>query len=306
MRSRLRTALAVAAVAFPASGAFAADVVVLKSSDAAAWRPTLDGLRSTVSKSNPISEFDLRGDRAEAERIIAGLRGRQVVFVAMGPLAAQAVRDLAPESPMAFCMVQDPAKLGLPGSANAAGVVFMLPLVNQLAAFHMVDPRHGRIGVMYSRDNMGRIMQGGAKAAATVHVNLVERPIASEREVPETLRALLKGEDAVDAIWLPPDPILLGDETRRFILAEAMRASKPVFSSLSALIPEGALVSHAPDFTSIGESVGEIVNRLASGERGNRIDMMIPKPELVVNKKMADRLKVEIPPAALQAASKVF
>ena len=137
-------------------------------------------------------------------------------------------------------------------------------------------------------------------------LSLVERTIGSERDVPETVRALLKGDQAVDALWVPPDPMLLGDETRRFILAEALKASKPVFTSIPALVAEGALASHGPDFVSIGEAAGELANRLAGGERARGIDMMIPRPELVINKKIADKLKVEIPPAALQAASKVY
>ena len=149
-------------------------------------------------------------------------------------------------------------------------------------------------------------MQGAVRAAGSVHVNLVERTIVSEREVPETLRALLKGDAAVDAIWLPPDPVLLGDETRRFILSEALKAGRPVFTSIPALVAEGALVSHGPDYASIGEVAGELANRLAAGEKANKITMMIPRPELIINKKVADRLKVEIPPAALQAAAKVF
>ena len=35
------------------------------------------------------------------------------------------------------------------------------------------------------------------------------KPVPSEKEIPAALRALLTGDDAVDAVWLPPDPILL-------------------------------------------------------------------------------------------------
>ena len=49
----------------------------------------------------------------------------------------------------------------------------------------------------------------------------------------------------------------------------------------------------------------ELVNRLAAGEKG-KMDMLIPRAELVINKKIADKLKIEIPPDALKAANKVF
>ena len=49
-----------------------------------------------------------------AEQVLATLKGKPVILVAMGPLAAQAgARRCSPTLPIVFCMVQDPAKLGL-------------------------------------------------------------------------------------------------------------------------------------------------------------------------------------------------
>ena len=73
---------------------------------------------------------------------------------------------------------------------------------------------------------------------------------------------------------------------------------------MASLVAEGALASDSPDFASIGEQVGELVNRIAAGEK--RADMLVPRAELLINKKIADKLKVEIPADALKAANKVF
>jgi putative ABC transport system substrate-binding protein len=185
------------------------------------------------------------------------------------------------------------------------GVSFQIPIKNQLAAFRLVNPRAVRIGAIYSEANTGSQVAEASKAAGVVRLNLVVKPVASERDVPEALRALLKGGDAVDALWIPPDPILLGDESRRYILAETLKAGKPVYSFSAALVAEGALASNGPDMVSIGEQAGELVNRLAAGEKG-RIEMLIPRAELVVNKKIADKLKIEITIDALKAAGKVL
>ena len=138
-----------------------------------------------------------------------------------------------------------------------------------------------------------------------VRLVVVERPVASDKDVPEALRSLLKGSDAIDALWIPPDPVLLADEARRYILGETLKACKPVYGFSSALVAEGALVSDGPDLASTGEQLAELVNRVASGEKG-KIEMLIPKAELVINKKIADRLKIEIPTDALRVATKVF
>jgi putative ABC transport system substrate-binding protein len=288
-----------------AGPAGSAEVAILKSADVAAWRPTLDSLRKGAPNHN-IAEYDLKGERAEGERVLASLKGRGVLVVAMGNLAAQLARELAPESPLIFCMIQDPAKLGLIGASNTTGVAFTIPIKNQLAAFRMVYPRAVRIGVIYQNENVGRQIQEAEKAAPVVRLNMVGRPVTSEREIPEALRSLLKGNQAMDALWIPGDPILLGDETRHFLLGETLKAAKPVYGFSSALVQEGALVSDGPDYASIVEEVAELLNRLAAGEKGSKIEMLIPRSELVINKKMADKLKIEIPADALRIANKVF
>jgi ABC-type uncharacterized transport system substrate-binding protein len=283
----------------------AGDVAVLKSTDTPAWRPALETLRKGLT-GQAVTEFDLRNDRNEADRVVASFRSKpNVILVAMGPLAAQAVREGAPETLLVYCMVADPGRMGLLNNVNAAGVAFATPVKNQLAAFRMVNPRGVRIGVLYG-DEGSKFVQEAQKAAPVVRLAITARAIASERDVPQALRALLAGAEAADAIWLPPDPLLLGDETRRYLLAETLKAGKPIYSYSAALVTEGALVSNGPDIPSIGDQVAELVIRLAAGDRTARGAQLIPRAELVVNKKIAEKLRLEIPADALKAASRVY
>ena len=301
--TRLRRLGAAAALILLARGAGAADVAVLKSSDVTAWRPALDTLRRAVG-GHTITEYDLRGDRAVAEQAVAALKGRPVVLVAMGNLAAQAARALLPEAPLVFCMVQDPASLGLAPGPGLTGVAFSIPVKNQIAAFRMVNPRGTRIGVVFNPENSGRQVEEANKAAGLLRVVFVPRPVPSMNEIPQAVRSLLAG-DTVDALWIPADPMLLTDATRRYILTEALKAGKPVYAFSASLVSEGALVSNGPDMASIGEQVGDLVNRLAAGEK-SRIDMQVPRAELVINNRIAGKLKIVVPPDALKAAGKVI
>ena len=64
-------------------------------------------------------------------------------------------------------------------------------------------------------------------------------------------------------------------------------------------------MSNGPDLVSIGEQAGELVNRLAAGDRA-RIEMLVPRAELVINRKIAGRLKIDVPADVLKAANKVY
>jgi ABC-type uncharacterized transport system substrate-binding protein len=78
-----------------------------------------------------------------------------------------------------------------------------------------------------------------------------------------------------------------------------------VYTFTPTLVEKGALVSNGPDLVSIGELVGELVNRLGAGERG-RIEMLVPRSELVINRRMAGKLKIDIPPDVLKSAARTF
>ena len=281
-----------------------AEVAVVKSSEVAAWRPALYALRK-VAATHTVTEYDLRNDRATADTVLAGLKPRNPIVVALGPLAAQLVRTSLPDAPLVFGMVQEPAKLGLTPAAGVTGVSFSTPVKNQIAAFRMVYPKGVRIGVIYKEENSGRQVEEAIKAASLLRVQLVTRAVVSARDIPQAVRTLLAGEGAIDSLWMPADTLVLADETRRFLLTEMLKAGKPVYGSSSALVAEGALVSDGPDIASIGEQLGELVNRLAAGDRG-KIEMLVPRAELVINRKIAARLKIELPAEALKAANKVF
>jgi ABC-type uncharacterized transport system substrate-binding protein len=284
----------------------AAEVILLKSNDVVAWRPAFDAIRRGAS-GQTLTEFDLQGLKEEASRVLEGLKAKaaEAIFIAVGPLAATAVHETFPQSRLIFCMVQDPKALGLLETPGVTGVAFSVPLRNQLAAFRMVNPAGVRIGVIYRPDTPDAFIQQATAAASSVRLVLVPKTISSEKDVPNALRSLLSGGEAVDALWLVPDAIMLGDDTRRFVMSEALKAGRPVYAFSAALIPEGALASDGPDIASIGEQVGDLVNRLARGEKG-RIDMLMPRADLVINKKIAGKLKVEIPGDALRAASRVY
>jgi ABC-type uncharacterized transport system substrate-binding protein len=286
-----------------ASRADAAEVAILKSADTTAGRVVLQSLRQS-SPSHTYTEHDFRGDRAEGLRVLEGLKGRPVVLVAVGPLAAQLAHEVLPETPLVFCMVPDPEKMGLAAAPGVAGVAFRIPVRNQLAAFRSVNPAAVRIGALHGPD-AADVVAEAHRTAAAVRLDVSAQPLGSDQDVSPALRAMLSGPDAVDALWLPSDTLLLGDEARRLLLKEAAKAGKPVYAFAGSVVAEGALVSNGPDFASIGERVADLVNRLAAGER-EPIGMLFPLAELVINTKTATRLKIKIPESVLAAARRRY
>jgi putative ABC transport system substrate-binding protein len=283
----------------------AAEIALLLSSDVPAWKPAVDALRTALPGHN-LTAYDLRGSRAEAERVLPGVKQGAALVVALGPLAAQAARDLAAELPLVYGMVSDPATLSALEGPNVTGVAFEVPARNQIVAFRAVNPKAARIGVVYNSAALTRQLDDAKRAASVLKVDLVVRPVASLQALPQTVRDLLSGPQAVDAIWLPPDPMFQAEDARRFVMQAAVSAGKPVYGSNASLIKEGALVSNSPESSSIGHAIGEQVNRITRGEKAGRLGVLVPRAELLINKRIADQLRVSIPEEALKAAQRVF
>jgi ABC-type uncharacterized transport system substrate-binding protein len=287
------------------ASAGAADVALVKSSDVSAWRPAVEAIRAATAN-HQLTEYDLAGSRAEGEIILSALKGKVSIVVAMGPLAAQLARELLPEVALVYCMVQDPTGSGLASAPNAAGVALSLPVRNQLVAFRTVNPQAHRIGVIFTSEAVARQAEEAEKVAGGLKLQIVARRVNDATGVPQAVRDLLKGPEPVDALWVLPDPVILESATRRFLLAEALMAGKPVYSFSASLIAEGALVSHSADMASIGQSVGELIGRVLTGQKPERQPLLVPRGEVVINKKMADQLKVMVPAEALRIAQKVL
>jgi ABC-type uncharacterized transport system substrate-binding protein len=301
----MRTRVLLAGVVWlSAVEARAVDVAVLRSTDDAASRAVVEAFRKSAGAPRVFTDHDLKGDRAEAIRVLDGLRGRPMVVLAVGPLAARTVREVAPEVPVVFCMVPEPEKLGLVPAPGVAGVAYRIPVRNQLAAFRSVNPRGVRIGVMHGPET-AEVAAEAHRTAPTVRLDVAVKPLGTDGDVRPALRALFTGPEAVDALWVPADSLLAEEETRRLVLKEAARAGKPVYGFAGGLVEEGALVSNGPSLASIGEQAADLVARLLAGERGT-IGIVYPQAELVINMKAAARLKIDIPPGALAAARKTY
>jgi putative tryptophan/tyrosine transport system substrate-binding protein len=283
----------------------AAEIALLMSSDVPAWKPAVDALRTSLPGHN-VTTYDLRSSRAEAERLLPTLKSGTAVVVTMGPLASQAAHDLAADLPLVYSMVNDATVLGALEGPNVTGVAFEVPARNQLVAFRAVNPKATRIGVVYSAASLTKQMEDARRAATAMRLELVLRQVPSLQAVPQAVRDLLSGSEPVDALWIPPDPLVLGEDARRFVVEAAVRAGKPVYSSSASMAKEGALATNSPEFASIGHSIGEQVNRITRGEKAGRLGVLVPKAELLINKRIADQLRVSIPAEALKAAQRVF
>ena len=246
----------------------------------AAWRP---GTRCT--------EYDLRGDKAEADargraRSRAGARS----WWPWGRWRRRRRARRRPSCRSSSAWSRTRRARPAAGAPNIAGVAFAVPVKNQLAAFRMVNPR-GRAG---RRDLQRRATWAGScrrrrRPAPSVRLALVaEGRSPPSATSPRRCARCSQGADAVDAVWIPPDPVLLGDGDAALHPARDAQGRQARLRLHGHAGGGGRAGQQRPRLRPRSASrSAELVNRLAAGEKG-RMELLVPRAELVINKKIAD------------------
>ena len=178
-------------------------------------------------------------------------RARGVILVAMGPLAAQIGARDAARGAARLLHGAGPRQARADSRRPASpGVAFPIPVKNQLAAFRHGEPPRRRASASCYNPDAAEIVEEAQKAArARAPGPGTPGPVTSDqRAARRPARAVQRRRRRWTPSGCPPDPMLLGDETRRFLLSESTQGRQADLRVLGRLVAEGALVSNGPDY----------------------------------------------------------
>ena len=276
------------------SMASATEVVILKSSDIAAYNQAIIGFKSALQSHFTLVEYDLQGDLEKGRKIARKVRASDPALVlAIGLKAAKAAQLEIVDLPVVYAMVLDPAKYGL-SSPNMTGILLEVPLERQLASIKSLLPNVKHIGTLYDpTKTAAAINEAQRLIRRDTATDLVASPVSSEREVPAALRRLL---ESVGALWLIPDSTVLTDESLRFILNSALEAHVPVIGFSREFAKTGALLCLSVNYQDIGRQAGQLTRRILDGRLALPLKPVPPERiEMTLNLKTAKFLGINIP-----------
>lgn len=240
------------------------EIVILKSSEIAAYDDAVKGFKATAPSGAIYREYDMRGDLAYGKEITRKIRGSGAsLIVAVGLKAALAAKQEIGDVPIVFMMILDPQKHQLNGS-NMTGTLLEIPLDRQLKLLRSFLPTKHKLGILYDPSKTSSRIKDAEPHAAANEFQLQGFPVTSEKEVPTQLRALLATDEA---LWLMPDSTVLTDESIRFILESALAQHVPVIGFSPEFTRLGALLSLSVNYGEVGRETGVLAKRILDGER---------------------------------------
>jgi putative ABC transport system substrate-binding protein len=245
--------------------------------------------------------------------LVADLTRRPVAAICAAYLpAALAAKAATTTIPIVFVIGSDPVEVGLvatlgrPGG-NVTGVTqFTNALIaKRLELLRELVPGVALVGVLMNTDNPNveintRDLQ---LAAHTIGQQILIVGASREHGFDAAFTALAKQK--AGALFISPDAFFQSRRVEIAILAA--RHAIPAISSTREFAESGGLISYGASQIWASEQAGVYMGRIVKGEKASDLPVVQPiKFELVINRRTAKTLGLDVPTTLLARADKVI
>ena len=170
------------------------------------------------------------------------------------------------------------------------------PPERYLALCEAVLPQNSKVGVLFS-DVTEVDVDALARLARSSPIDIDLQRVAAPSKMVAVLRQTLRRDDALLVL---PDRSLYNSKTAKAVLLNAFRAGRPLLSYSRSFVRAGALAAVVSGPREMGRQAGELLNcMLADCDRGEATEYWPRYFSVAVNRTIAQRLGVEVPPEAV-------
>ena len=223
--------------------------------------------------------------------ITSGRAGALTLYIAVGARSAKALATSIPESsPLLYCMVSSPERLGLLDRPATGGVRADVSPATQLALLHRAFPKAKTIGVLF-RNSSAVSRSALQRAAATTPdgVRLVTVDVDAKGSITAALDALFRSQ--IDTLWTIADPAVFNAASVRATLLRSLQEQIPIFGFSMPLVRAGAAIGVNVSPEAQGRQVAAIAAKVLQDPTGAAVSQqMEPSIEVVVNSVVLKRL----------------
>ena len=274
-----------------------------------------DGLRQHGWIEGQNLVLDFRSADGEYDRVAAlaaEVMERKPDVVLLTSTSIQVAKPIVGTTPVVFIIADDPVRAGLVASfarpgGRATGVTSLNVELDakRLEILKQAMPGVSRVGVLASpqdtrhRERLATIERTAKALALQLHVMTVSLP----DDVPRAFEAATRAR--VGAVMLLGAPALLRYQAR--IVELATKARLPLISAWSEFADSGGLMTYGTNVPAMFRHAAAIADRILRG--GNPAEIPVERVttfELVINRKTAQVLRIDIPAAVILRADRVI
>jgi hypothetical protein len=256
------------------------DTVAVLSSDLAPYTEALAGFQEELGQ--PV---DLIRLTEGAPRI----KGQPRVIVAFG---GKAVRQKYPDSSILIYCMAPGTQVGINDHNGVSVEISMMPepavLLSKLKA---IQPGVKRLAMLWSSPAFESYARAASREGPRMGVEILADRLSKPGELPGRLREI---QDKVDALWLPPDPLLVNG-ANIVILTQFSRSNRvPLYSAVAGLTDQGAVASLSSTYRDFGRAAGRAAKKALEG--GVLTPEFYPSQiTLIINRQSGLKAGIDIP-----------
>ncbi|MDA0747014.1 MAG: ABC transporter substrate binding protein [bacterium] len=265
-------------------------VVAILSSELGPYQEAFAGFQSVLGM--PVSRVLL----AEHDPYI----GRDVrVVVAFGGKAA--LKAYPGQVTVISCLAPG---IGQSTYPNAFVKVHMLPQAPLLVGtLRKIQPEMKRLAVFWASEATEDYLEEMREAAWAQNLEILEEQVENPDDLPDILRKLIR--NGVDAMWLPPDPLLINARSFSVLKEFSWANDIPFYVPTAGLVKKGAVASVSCSFDEIGRTAGRTVRDVLTGRSSGGL-IYPEKIEITVNLTAASNTGLVIPKDVLDGVDTVL
>jgi putative ABC transport system substrate-binding protein len=273
------------------------------------------GLKETGFVEDQNVKIEYRWAEGHYDRLpalAAELVHRQVAVIAAtgGEPSPQVVKAATQTIPIVFMANGDPVAAGLVASLNRPGgnltgvtIFGMMATGKRLELLRQLMPKAGTIAYLMNPNNPNSELDNVQSAARSLGQQILVLNADSGREIDVAFATI--AQQRVAALLVASDPLFF--DRRDQLIALTARQAIPAIYYLRAFSQAGGLLSYGNNLTDMYRQVGTYTGRILNGERPADLPVLqSTKFELVINRKTAKALGLEIPPTLIAIADEVI
>jgi ABC-type uncharacterized transport system substrate-binding protein len=217
------------------------------------------------------------------------------------------------EIPIVYSIVGEPKTTGIIESwvssgKNITGVSMKIPMEKQLEMIQKAIPKMKRLGILFCVSTPQAIVIAEEAKQAAKKLGMTPYPNSLHSDhldrLPSVTETLAK---AVNAIYIPTDPILSAQKNLIKIIEVSFRFKVPIIAVNGDSVRLGALMALHCDFREIGRQAAPMAVKILKGMKPMDIPSQMPlSHRLTVNLKTARQLGINLNPHFLSLAHRVI
>ncbi len=209
--------------------------------------------------------------------------------------------------PVIFAAVTDGVEAGIIESnakpnTNVSGVSDAAPIETQMKLIKEILPNATKVGMLYTLSEVnGKIQVDQAKEIGkTIGLEVIDKGIAQDSEIATAAQQIAS---QTNAIYIITDNKIVSATAT--LVNQANTAGIPVFAAEDSQMSQGLLASDSLSYEGMGKEAGSMIVKIVK-DGANVSEMPVVTQgatSLLINKKVADALKITLPQSVVDRAT---